>query len=70
MDQMRLNRSKGTLKRRVVICNETGQTWRSYKEWISEMMAQGVSYNRCRKTMLHNYAIEGKTYEFITTTVK
>ena len=70
MDKMRLNRSRGTLKRKMVRCNETGQTWRTYKEWVSDMMSKGVSYNRCRKAMLHSYAIDDLTYEFITVTIK
>lgn len=54
----------------MVRCNETGQTWRTYKEWVSDMMSKGVSYNRCRKAMLHSYAIDNLTYEFFTVTIK
>lgn len=61
------SRSPGTSVRIHIRCIETGQQWSSKQSWLNDMYAAGISYQRCRKALLHSRPLNGKNYEIMKT---
>jgi len=59
-----ITRSRGTSVRVHIRCIETGQEWMSKQSWLRDMAASGISYNRCRRALLHSRPLEGLNYEY------
>lgn len=68
IEDYRRSRSRGTSVRIRIRCVETGQRWESKQSWLKDMAAQGISYHRCRRALLHSRPLEGKNYEIISQT--
>lgn len=68
IEDYRRSRSRGTSVRIRIRCVETGQRWKSKQSWLKDMAAQGISYHRCRRALLHSRPLEGKNYEIISQT--